>query len=1099
MKPEPELPPRVTFGRFCLSQHRRELLLDNQPIRLGGRAFDVLIALIEARGSVVSKDALMARAWPNQVVEENNLEVQISALRAAFGAERALIRTVSRRGYQFTGEIRFPAEAEETRVNAGPEAAASATNLPQPVSELIGRDDSLTGILRLATAQRFVTLTGPGGIGKTRLALAAAHRLRPQIDGGVWLAELAPVAAADLVPGAVAAAVGLELTAGAITAERVAKALNGKALLLVLDNCEHLIDASAIMAEALLRANPAARVIATSREPLRTDGEQVYPVPPLAVPAANINDKTDLLQYGAVRLFVERVRAAEPQFAPDGRAMVTLAAICRRLDGIPLAIELAAARAATLGIEELASRLDERFSLLTGGRRTALPRHQTLRATLDWSYELLAEPECILLRRLAIFAGPFSLDAAGAVATNPELARSEVIGGITNLVAKSLVVAEVEGTARYRLLDTTRAYAAEKLSESGEREGIARCHAAYYRDLFERAEVEWEVRSTAEWIGEYGWRIDNLRAALDWAFSVDGDAALGVELTAAAVPLWMLLSLVDECRGRVERALTALDAETNPHPRREMQLHAAMGEALTYTRGATPEYEAAWTKALEMAERLDDAEYQLRSLWGLWSFYLTSGRHRVALEMAQKFRALAADRPDPEDRLFGERMIGVAQHHLGDQHSARRHLEEVSTHHGPTSHRPDVIRFQTDFRRFQIGFRVSARAFLARVLWFQGFSDQAVRSAEMTVAEAERTGHALSLYLALGMAACPIALLVGDLVAAEHYVGMLLEYSTRHALPNWRAYGRCYQGVLVMRRGDLRSGAGLLRAGFAELGEAESAVLRLVKLLATETLGQAGQIADGLSAIEEAIEHSERVDERWLTAEMLRIKGELLLLQGGLTAAGAAEDHFRQALDLARGQGALSWELRAAMSSCRVIARPRPFCRCEDLPPAGLRSVYRRVRHRGPGKSKASPQLLLTGVAGPASGSKTPALAIPHSVVAGDGTVVRRGPIAEVEHYLVNVAPPPAFGRVIAFDDRMPRLVEMFGGMAVRQLVAAADMAAGPAQPQMQPRRPDFQALVAAEGARRYSADGVSMAAFVGHQNLPVVMESAGLSPISAR
>ncbi|HTT79512.1 MAG TPA: winged helix-turn-helix domain-containing protein, partial [Stellaceae bacterium] len=625
MKPGPELPPRIMFGRFCLMPHRRELLLDDQPIRLGGRAFDVLIALIEARGSIVSKDALMARVWPEQVVEENNLEVQIAALRAAFGAERALIRTVSRRGYQFTGESRFPAEPEEMRIGTGPDAAKLATNLPQPVSQLIGRDDSLAGILRLAAARRFVTLTGTGGIGKTRLAIAAARQLVPRFDGGVWLADLAPVSDADFVPAAVAAAIGLELAAGAVTAERVANALNGKTVLFVLDNCEHLIDAAAMMAEALLRANPAARVIATSREPLRAEGEQVYPVPPLDVPAANINDKTDLLGYGAVRLFVERVRAAEPQFARDGPPPVTLAAICRRLDGIPLAIELAAARAAALGIEELAVRLDERLNLLTGGRRTALPRHQTLRAMLDWSHGLLAEPERVLFRRLAIFAGWFSLEAASAVAATPDLPALDVIDGISSLVAKSLVVAEVEGTARYRLLDTTRAYALEKLAESDEREAIARRHAEYYRDLFERTEAEWKVRPSAEWIGEYGWRLDNLRAALDWALSANGDALLGVALTAAAIPLWMQLSLLDECRNRVERALTAVDAGARRDARQEMKLWAALGGSLLFTSGAMRQIEPAWTRALAIAEGLDDREYQLRALWGLWVYRMHSG------------------------------------------------------------------------------------------------------------------------------------------------------------------------------------------------------------------------------------------------------------------------------------------------------------------------------------------------------------------------------------------------------------------------------------------------------------------------------------------
>jgi predicted ATPase/DNA-binding winged helix-turn-helix (wHTH) protein len=931
MKPGPELPPRITFGRFCLFPHRRELLLDNQPIRLGGRAFDVLIALIEARGSVVRKDALMAWAWPDQVVEENNLEVQISALRAAFGAERALIRTVSRRGYQFTGEIRFPAEVKETLVNAGPEAAASATNLPQPVSKLIGRDDSLAGILRLAAAQRFVTLTGPGGIGKTCLALAAAHQLLPRFDGGVWLAELASLSDPDLVPAAVAAAIGLELAAGAVTAERVANALNGKALLLVLDNCEHLIDAAAMMAEALLRANRKGRIIATSREALRAEGEQVYPVPPLAVPKANVDDKTNLLEYGAVRLFVERMRAAEPHFAPDGAPLVTLAAICRRLDGIPLAIELAAARAATLGIEELAVRLDERLTLLTGGRRTALARHQALRATLDWSHGLLAEPERVLFRRLAIFAGWFGPTAACAVAVSAELPASDVIDGISSLAAKSLVAAEVRGVARYRLLDTTRAYALEKLSESGEREWIARCHATYYRDLFEQAEAEWKVRTTSEWIGEYGWRIDNLRAALDWAFSAYGDATLGVALTVAAIPLWMHLSLLEECRGHLEKALAALRPGANRDARREMKLHAALAASLRYTRGAVSETGAAWTKALEIAESLDDPEYQLRALWGLWFFHTTSSRHRVALDVAQRLCTLAERWPDPNDRLIGERAMSISQHYLGDQSSARRHIERVLADYVIADARPHLIRFQIDLQ-------VMTRVFFARVLWLQGLPVEAMQAAERSVEDARAANHAISLCYALFLGACPIALSVGDLVAAEHYVSMLLDQSTRFTLTFWAARGRSYQGALVIKRGDGDTGLTLLRAGFDELGEARSAVLGPIELLMPEALGRAGQIVEGLAAIDEAINHSETTEERWMIAEMLRIKGELLLLQGGPTAAAAAEDHFRRSLDSAARQGALSLELRAATSLARLLRDQGDYAEAFAL----LQPVYDR-------------------------------------------------------------------------------------------------------------------------------------------------------------
>jgi predicted ATPase len=563
----------------------------------------------------------MQRVWPDRVAEENNLQTHVVALRKALGAERALIRTVSGRGYQFTGEIRIlsasPDKAGARVVTAELASVLPPTNVPGPVSELIGREEELSEILNLVATRRLVTLTGAGGIGKTTLALALARELRPHFPDGVWLADFSALADPGLVPAMVAAAVGLELSGGEVSAQRVAQALTGRRLLLVLDTCEHVIDDAAAMAGALLGACSALHIIATSREPLRAEGERVYPVQPLAVPAGDVAADDDPLRYGAVRLFIERARAVEPRFAPDGHLIKMVAAICRRLDGIPLAIELAAARASALGIEALAAGLDDRFRLLTGGRRMALPRHQALRATLDWSYELLAEPERDLLRRLAIFAGPFSLEAAAAVAASPELAAPDAIAGLLGLVAKSLVVAEGGGgVARYRLLDTTRAYALEKLGGSGERDQQARHHAEYYRNLFERAEAQWETRPTAEWLDDYGWCIDNLRAAFDWAFSPGGDASLGVALTSAAVPLWMHLSLLDECRGHAEQALAILAAGANQDAQREMKLHAAVGASLVNSRGSnSPEISVAYTRALEIAESLDDVEYRLRALW----------------------------------------------------------------------------------------------------------------------------------------------------------------------------------------------------------------------------------------------------------------------------------------------------------------------------------------------------------------------------------------------------------------------------------------------------------------------------------------------------
>jgi predicted ATPase/DNA-binding winged helix-turn-helix (wHTH) protein len=921
----------IAFGRFLLLPHRRELLAEGRPIKLGGRAFDVLMALIEARGAVVSKHALMARVWPDRIVEENNLQWQISALRAAFGADRNLIRTVSGRGYQFTAEIDTlygspeadagtaiadaPRDPREARRDGGIPGELPPTNLPEPISELVGRDDVLDEILSLASAHRLVTLTGAGGIGKTRLALAAARRLLPQFADGVWLAEFSPIADAGLVPVAVAAAIGLDL-GGDISAPRVSQALAGRVLLLVLDTCEHVIGAAAALAEAALRAGRALHLLATSREPLRAEGEWVYPVPPLAVPAEDAEDADDLLRYGGVRLFVERLRAAEPHFAPDRRSAAMIAAICRRLDGIPLAIELAAARAAVLGVEEVATHLDDRFRILTGGRRTALLRHQTLRATLDWSYELLSEPERVILRRLAVFAGVFRLEAASAVIASPEIAPAEVVDGIANLVAKSLVTLVAGGTvARYRLLDTMRAYGLEKLAESGEREWLARRHAEHCRDLIERAEAEWETRPTAAWPAEYAAEIDNLRAALDWAFSPDGDAQIGVALTAAAVPAWMQLSLLEECRGRVEQALAALASFAEADARQEMKLLAALGASRLYTRGGVPEVASAWTKALKLAESLDDTEYQMRSLWGLWSFHVNGVDYCTALSLAHRFASLVATSPDPNDRFVGERMIGVSHHNLGDQQSARRYIERALAEPAAPGHERQFIRLQLDPQ-------VTARVHLARILWLQGFPDRAMREAEHSVNDARATEHAISFSYALHRAACPVALWNGDLAAAGHYADMLLDHAKRHALVHWQLYGWGYQGAVAIRRGDVATGLRLLRSCYEELGETGITAPRFMRFAAVdmaEGLAKTGQIADAFDAIDDAIARAERTEELWQLPELLRVKGEMVLLQGGAPQAAAAENYFQRALDWARRQGASSWELRAAASLARLL------------------------------------------------------------------------------------------------------------------------------------------------------------------------------------
>jgi predicted ATPase/DNA-binding winged helix-turn-helix (wHTH) protein len=938
MDPAIDAPTAVDFGRFRLLSQRRQVLADNRPVELGGRAVDLLMALIEARGAVVSKDALIERVWPGRIVEENNLQAQISALRRALGADRDLIRTIAGRGYQFTGEIRtVPAQAHVS-VTAGvvlPVTTPSIprTNLPEPVSELIGRDAELGEILDLGASHRLVTLAGAGGIGKTRLGIEAARQLLPRFADGAWIVELAPLSDSALVPISVAAILGIEMTGSVASTERVANALRLKQLLLVLDNCEHVVGAAAQMAEALLRANPDVRMIATSRDPLRVDGEWVFPIPPLAVPAELGRDSDDLVQYGAVRLFIERVRAGVPHFSPSERTVAAIVAICRRLDGIPLAIELAAARAASLDIEELASRLDHRFDLLTVGRRTAIPQQRTLRATLDWSYNLLPEIEQQILKRLSVFAGSFTLEAAGTVAASAEMNASSVVDCVVNLVGKSLVTPEIGVSGlRYRLLETTRAYALEKLAESGESEGTARCHAEYFRDLFQRAASESQTRPAGDWPAAYGLDIDNVRTALEWTFSPGGDRAIGVALTVACVPLWVQLSLLGECLARVEKALAALDRHAAEEPRTEMLLRAALGMSMMYTRGPVDETISTWARVLELAEAMDDVEYQLRGLYGIWLYKILICEYRAALALAQQLQRVAARHATKTDLATADRMMASSLHYLGDQAgTCACALRTINAPIAPDRHR-HTIHYGSDQR-------VGAFVSLARALWLQGSADRAIRAAQAGVDEAIKIGHANSVCLALADGACLIAILADNCADAEQFGATLIEHAEKHSLGVWRTYGLAAQGRINIEGDAAPDGVARLRSALTDLRETPLDIrFQLYLVWLAEALSRAGQAIAGLSAIDEALERAKRTEERWYLPELWRLRGELLLQSRPPDAFAGANECFAKSRQWAQEQKALSWELRSVTSQARLWRQQGRHEEARQL----LTSVYDR-------------------------------------------------------------------------------------------------------------------------------------------------------------
>jgi predicted ATPase/DNA-binding winged helix-turn-helix (wHTH) protein len=902
-------------GEWEVDLTRQEMRVRGAAVPLGRRALEIVIVLIQAEGRVVTKDELMDRIWPGAIVGDNALQVHISAVRKALGTDRSMLETRFGRGYRLRGDWQLrdtgaPAEADDPAAEPLRPGQPAQSNFPGTPGSLVGRTVALLQVQTLLSAYRAVTLVGPGGIGKTSLALDVGRRLLAELNGEVWLVELASLSDPAMVPSVTASVLGLRLGSGEITESTVAQAIGGTRMLLVLDNCEHLIDAAARLAESVVRLCPRATVLATSRENLRIDGEHVYRVPPLDVPPEGPGEPDSILSHSAVQLFTTRMRAAGSQGTPAPDDLAAIAAICRHLDGIPLAIELAAARAVALGPRQVAARMQDRFRLLTTGRRTALPRHQTLAAALDWSHDLLTGDEQTTLRRLAVFAGDFPLEAAEAVVPDPGEPAAMIADSLASLVAKSLAGVESAAVpARYRLLETTRAYAQGKLEAAAEQYAVCRRHAAYYLDVLKSGAAAREPDGSPTPTRQTRLLVDEVSAALDWAFSPPGDKPLGVNLTVAAIPLWMRSTLVAECRRRVEQAIDVLHGQNGDGGRGEVQLMIALATAMQ--NGAGPGWETTrlWRRANELAEQSGDPDFRLRTLWGLWIDSRNAGKHREGLDLANRFHTLATSRGEPSDLLVADRMVGMSLAILGDLGNARSHVEHMLSRYAEAERTAHMVRFHFEQR-------AGAESLLAWILWLQGFPGRARSMIDEVVAEVAANGHALQICVLLAQFACPVAWLTGDLFRLDRFIASLLDQASRHGLAAWRARGECWHALRRIRQGDSAAGiAALERAlqGFPGHGGAFQHVWLLGELARAQADAGAGD--DGRGAIELALERAHTGGELWCLPELLRIRGHVLRSLG---ESDAAEASFTEALAVARRQQARAWELRAATSLSRL-------------------------------------------------------------------------------------------------------------------------------------------------------------------------------------
>jgi predicted ATPase/DNA-binding winged helix-turn-helix (wHTH) protein len=890
----------MSFGPFRLFKTKRLVETADGPLHLGGRALDILIALTDRAGEVVSKRELVAQVWPDVTVDDGSLRFHIAALRKALGDGQLGARYVTNvpgRGYCFVEPVSC-APAPKPLTKVGP-AAAEGHRLPSRLMRMVGRDDNVLTISAQLAAHRFVTIVGPGGIGKTTVAVSVAHAFLSEFAGAVRFIDLGTLSDPRLVASSLASALGLPVSSDNAVPTLINE-LREKRMLLVFDSCEHVIEAIAALGETIFMESPAIHILATSREALRVEGEHIHRLFPLDYPPDDpAITAAEVLDFPAAQLFMERVAASTNQATLSDEDAPIVAEICRKLDGIALAIELAAGRVSSYGVREIAAVLDSQIGLLWHGRRTAPPRQQTLNATLDWSFNLLSAFERAILCRLSVLVGPFTLKAALAIAGKDEIEAPKVAEAIAGLVEKSLISTDLRSEeARYRLLDTTRAYAREKLLQSGDMDEVARRHATHCHDLLESDYVGVTDLIRPKEIDFYGEQVGNVRTALEWCFSLSGDVALGVALVAASAPLFVSMSLWRECQRWTGQAIAALDVAARG-TRRELILLEALGKSRLANYDTSDAVRMIIVRAVEIAEKLGDTAKQIQLVAELRSFQFTELDWRGALEWALRIRALAGAIGDPAQIVLADSNLGMTYYVMGDQANARIHCEAALERSG--------ARRLGDAGHFESDNLCQTRCVLILNLWLRGFPDQALAAAEQINEEAEATGDYFQIHHSL-MWTIFIFLWSGHWEKGEYLTECLARNAEKHSMSAVIQICEGFKGQFLIKRGEVRAGIELVRKCSEVLQVKPYRLGNLVALAAG--MAMIGDFPGALTSIDQAIIDDK---ESYRTSEIFRIKGDILASAPRPDLAAAEACLFRSA-DIARRQSALSWELRTATS-----------------------------------------------------------------------------------------------------------------------------------------------------------------------------------------